>query len=1067
MEMVKCPGCGEDNPAKFRLCGYCGTPLAQAAAPLPAHEVRKTVTLLFTDLKDSTALGERLDSEALHEVKERYFNAMAAEIQRHGGKIEKYIGDAIMAVFGLPRAHEDDALRAVRAAAGMQQVLKRVNGDLKVRFGVELKNRTGVNTGEVVATDDPGRDQKLATGDAVNVTARLESAAPADEIYIGEVTYRLVRDAVQAEAVEPLELKGKSQRVPAFRLLAVHGEDGNVRRRDTPLVGREEELAALERAWQEVVGQRRPQLVTVIGDAGVGKTRLVREIMDRLAANGARIVSGRCLPYGEGITFWPLRGIVLSGAGIHQSDTPEEAQAKIFACVRDRDVADRLASAAGLNSTAFTVQDITWGARRYLQTLASENPVVVLFDDVHWAEPTFLDLMETLLDSIEDAPVLMLATARHDLLEARAAWGERERARNLVLKPLADGAVAQVVTNLLGSAGLSSRFIQKVVDAAEGNPLYVEQMLSMLVDSGIVRQQNGQWVATKADAEITIPPTIQALLEARLDKLDRGERAAAEPASVIGLEFQRTAVQALAPTQVRDVIDEKLQSLSRKHFIRASGTQSEARYRFDHHLVRDTVYSGLLKRARATMHTGFVKWADEFNAGSDRGREFEEILGYHLEQAYKYLGELGPIDEAGAAIGRDGARRLGSAARRALARGDMHAASNLYRRAAALLPLSDAQRLELLPDLAEALMGLGDFSAARAALNEGRELAEATGNARVGASCRVIATFLRAYSREADDQKEHPLQLVDEVAPLLEREGAHSELSNAWRLVVMVHGVAGRYSKASEAAQRALHYARLSGNERLAAKVAGSLGSIALYGPTPVLDAIAQCELAIQGGLSDRQVEASLLCMLASLRAMNGELPVARTLVRQGREMLRDLGEGVRAAASCIHLATVELHGGDLSLAASELSADYHFLHARGENYHLSSIATLLAQVLRDLGHDDEALERLAAAEGLTGPDDVEGQALWRSVRAPILARRGEHSLAEEIARTAVDLLEETESPGLQADAMSELASVLRILGRAEEAGQANARAAGLYAAKGNVFSAARRAAWASEFLQP
>ena len=303
--MIKCPACGEENPPKFRLCGYCGAPLAAAAAAaLPAHEVRKTVTLIFSDLKDSTALGERLDSEALHEVKERYFAAMAAEITRHGGKIEKYIGDAIMAVFGLPRAHEDDALRAVRAAVGMRDKLKELNETLEKRFGVTLAARTGVNTGEVVALDDPTADQKLATGDAVNVTARLEQAAPANEIYIGEVTHRLVRDAVDVEAVEPLTLKGKSQHAP--------------------------------RAPRHRHRRR-----------GVGKSRLVRELMDRVRAD-ARLVFGRCLAYGEGITFWPLREMIVAAAGIEREDTPETAYQKLLECVGDADVADRLASAAGL-----------------------------------------------------------------------------------------------------------------------------------------------------------------------------------------------------------------------------------------------------------------------------------------------------------------------------------------------------------------------------------------------------------------------------------------------------------------------------------------------------------------------------------------------------------------------------------------------------------------------------------------------------------------------------------------------------------------------------------------------
>jgi class 3 adenylate cyclase/tetratricopeptide (TPR) repeat protein len=1005
--------------------------------------------------------GERLDSEALHEVKERYFSAMAAEIQRHGGKIEKYIGDAIMAVFGLPRAHEDDALRAVRAAVGMQQVLKSVNAELKTRFGIELTNRTGVNTGEVVATDDPTRDQKLATGDAVNVTARLESAAPANEIYIGEVTYRLVRDAVKVEAVEPLTLKGKSQPVPAFRLISVHGEDGNVRRHDTQLVGRDKELKALKRAWEEVVDEREARLITVVGDAGVGKTRLVREMMDRLSSEGARIISGRCLPYGEGITYWPLRGMVLSAAGILQEDTPEEAQQKILTCVRDRDVADRLASATGLSSMAFTVQDIAWGARRFMQAIATESPVVALFDDIHWAEPAFLELMENLLDTIEDAPVLMLGTARHDLLEARPTWSEGERARRLILKPLDAEAVGQVITNLLGSAGMPPSFVARVVESAEGNPLYVEQMLSMLIDSGIVKQEDGKWMAVQSGGNIAIPPTIQALLEARLDKLDRGERAAAEPAAVIGLEFQGVAVQSLVPAPVREGIDEKLQSLSRKHFIRPSlSAEGAAHYRFDHHMVRETVYNGLLKRARATLHAEFVKWADQVNADSDRGREFEEVLGYHLEQAYRYLGELGPIDEAGAAIGRDGARRLGSAAKRALGRGDMHAAAGLFKRSVALLPSDDDQRLDLLPEFAESLMGLGDLANARTVLTDARDTARAKGNARVLAASRLIAAFLATYSGEKGGDAESPLELVDEVLPVLERESANDELATAWNLVGMVHGVAGRYAQAAEAMQKSLDYARLAGNDRQAGKAAMVLGQVALFGPTPVLEAISQCEGVIQQGLGDRQTEAFLLCTLACLRAMNCELEIARKLYQSGREMLRDLGQGVNAAASGNYLAQVELRGGDLAQAQQEIQTDFEFLERAGENYYRSAISSLLAQLARDQGRDEEAMTFLKVAETLSAPDDVQSQALWRFVQAPILARRGQHERAEQLARAAVEMLGSTDSPAVHADAVSELASVLEASGRLTEAIETNERAITLYAGKGDVFNVERRKAW-------
>ncbi|MBA2547432.1 MAG: AAA family ATPase [Burkholderiaceae bacterium] len=1020
------------------------------------------MTLIFSDLKDSTALGERLDSEALHEVKERYFNAMAAEIKRHGGKIEKYIGDAIMAVFGLPRAHEDDALRAVRAAIGMQAVLRGLNESLKARFGIVLASRTGVNTGEVVAVDDPTADQKLATGDAVNVTARLEQAAPANEIYIGEVTYRLVRDAVEAEPVAPLTLKGKSQPVAAYRLLSALGQEGNVRRHDTPVVGRDEELAALRSSWDAVQAERRVRMATVIGDAGIGKSRLVRELMDQVGGR-ARIVCGRCLAYGDGITFWPLREMVFAVAAIRSDDKPDIARDKLLACIGDADVVDRIASATGLSPASFPLHEIYWGARRFMQVLAAQGPVLALFDDIHWAEPAFLDLLENLLETIDDAPVLLLATARRDLLEERPKWGERERSYSLKLGALGDVAATQVVSNLLGAARLPTTLMRRIVNAAAGNPLYVEQMLSMLIETGAVQKVDEHWVSVHAYTDIAVPPTIQALLEARLDNLQRGERATAEPAAVIGMEFSQSAVASLALPRVRSGVEAQLAALSRKNFIRPmTSADAGLRYRFDHHLMRDTVYNGLLKRARASLHIDFVRWADQANADVDRAREFEEILGYHLEQAYRYFGELGPIDAAGMEIGRDGARRLASAAHRALARGDMHAAANLFQRAAGMLPVEDQERIELLPEWAEAQMGLGDFNGARATITEARERADLAGNVRVSAASRLIGTFLRAYSRDKSaEAEEDPLKIADELIPPLEREQAHNELATAWRLVVMVHGVAGRYSKASEAAQRSMEHARIAGNERLAAKVAGTLGSIALYGPTPVVKAIALCEKAIQDGLSDRQVEGSLLCMLASLRAMNGELQSARLLYQRGREMLRDLGQGVRAAASVIHLATVELHGGDLQRAEHELRLEFEFLHRMGENYHLSSIAALLAKVVREQGRDDHALELLRTAEELSSPNDVASQAFWRSMRAPILARQEHLDHAEELARAAVDLLRKTESPGLEADALSELAFVLKIAGRLQEARAVTEEAIALYRSKGNIVASKRWTAWA------
>lgn len=1064
--MVKCPACGEENPPKFRLCGYCGAALAPAAPVLPAREVRKTVTILFSDLKGSTAIGERLDAEALHEVKERYFQSMAAEITRHGGRIEKYIGDAIMAVFGLPRAHEDDALRAVRAALGMRDALVRVNAWLAVQYGVVLSNRTGVNTGEVVASDDPTADQKLATGDAVNVAARLEQAAPENQILLGETTYHLVRDAVTVEQLESLELKGKSRRVPAFRLVSADGLDGRVRRHDRRLVGRDAELSTLRAVYAEVRATRAVRLVTVVGDAGVGKSRLVHEVLERVV-DGARVYSGRCLPYGDGITFWPLAMILREAVGIRDADTPEQALARVRKACGDDDVAERLASAAGLVPTSFTLAEINWSARKLLERLAADRPVVVFVDDIHWAENAFLELIEHVVGTARDAPVLMLATARHELLERRTDWGTAHGMTNVVLQPLGDAAAAQVVADLLGGAPLPDDVTARIVDAAEGNPLYAEQMLSHLVDSGALRLEDGRWVRDETAAEIAVPPTITALLEARLDRLARHERAAIEPASVIGLEFEQPAVESLAPPAVRASLAEHLAALMRKQFIRpgsASATivAAEVVYRFHHHLVRDTVYNGLLKRSRAHLHLEFVRWVDR--VAGERAREYEEILGYHLEQALRYLRELGPLDDEGLAVGRDAARRLSSAGRRAAARGDDHAAANLLRRAAGALQAQDPQRATILLDLGDTLHQIGDFGGARAALAEAGEIAERVDDVRVLATAQFTSKLVQLHSGdEAADWGADALAVAERFIPLLEAAGADVELALAWRLVGFVHGVAGRYSAVSNALARSIEHADRAGHKWLVVRNASMQASSDLQGPTPVPEAIRRCEQLLAAGLGDRQVESMVGCTLAQLKAMNGEFEPARVLYRHSRGVLRDLGAGVLAASTGILLADTELRAGDLDGAYREVRADYEFLSAKGETYLLSAIAALLARIVRDLGDHEQALALTRSAEEATTDADIESGALWRIVRASLIARAGDLAAAERLAGEALALARRTESPVLQADALSELARVRYGLGGGADWVGPVDEAISLYRAKGDVVLASAWTRWRAQ----
>jgi len=393
--VVICRSCGKENPEGFRFCGFCTAPLIVEAA---GGEVRKTVTIVFCDVTGSTSMGERLDPESLRKVMGRYFDEMKAVIERHGGTVEKFIGDAVMAVFGVPEVHEDDALRAARAASDMRERLRELNKEFERDLGVTISSRIGVNTGEVVTGVTA---QTLATGDAVNVAARLEQGARPGEILIGESTHRLVRDAVVADPVEPLELKGKAARVPAYRLISVAGVEGVARRLDVPMVGRADELSALRDAFKRAARDRTCVLTTVLGPAGVGKSRLILEFLEREGLE-ATIVRGRCLSYGEGITYWPVVEMLTAAAEIGDLDDPDEVRAKIGGLLRDTPdaphVVERLAQCLGLAGATAAPEETHWAVRKLFEAMAERSPLIAVFDDVQWAEPALLDLVEHVAD---------------------------------------------------------------------------------------------------------------------------------------------------------------------------------------------------------------------------------------------------------------------------------------------------------------------------------------------------------------------------------------------------------------------------------------------------------------------------------------------------------------------------------------------------------------------------------------------------------------------------------------------------------------------------------------------
>ncbi len=1023
-----CSQCGTENPDGARFCFACGSPLAEAPRQ---QEARKVVSIVFSDLKGSTSMGERLDSESLREVMTRYFEAMRVELERHGGVVEKYIGDAIMAVFGLPTVHEDDALRAVRAAAGMQQVLGGLNDELERQWGVRLTVRTGVNTGMVVA-GDPRAGQRLVVGDAVNVAARLEQAAGAHEIFIGELTYRLVRDFVQVDQMEPLELKGKAERVPAYRLRGVGEVAERPRRLDAPMVGRESELEALRAQLADAVRTRTCRLATVVGEAGVGKSRLIDELVAGLP-DDVVVLRGRCLPYGEGITFWPLAEAVRFAAQIAERDTTAAAREKLRGLAGDADVSERLASAIGLTTQEFPVEEVVWAVRKLLESLGRSSPVLVLFEDVHWAEPTFLELVEQIVVHAADSQLLVVCTARHDLVERLPEWSTSDGAVRLVLERLSESQTAAVAEHLLGTAELDAPVRQRIVAAADGNPLFVEQLLSMLVDDGVIRFEDGVWRLTGAIDSVAVPPTIHALLAARLDGLDAGERAVIEPASVIGQVFVRDAVHHLTVEGSRPQLDQRLGSLSEKQLIRADPTRPEPdAFRFHHILIRDTAYDGILKRARATYHEQFVEWADTVNR--ERATEYEEILGYHLEQSHRYLSELGPLDDHGRAVGADGSRRLASAGRRAFARGDVPAAANLLGRAAALLPPEAPERLELLPEHGEALLQLGRFEEAQSALDEAVDRASALRLERVAAHASLVRLLVRLRAGDPDSWRDEVDLVVAEAMTVFEEEGDHAGLARAWRLLVTSHGIAGHFGRAAEASERALAEARLAEDRRQQTRAATAYAAAASFGPTPLAEAIDRCEQMIGHVEGDRFSQGRLLALLAGLHAMNGEFDHARDLARRADAMVTELGLDVDVAWATIESWRIEMLAGDAAAAELVLRRGYEILVNAGEKYVLSTVAGLLAQTLYILERHDEAEELGELSRHLAGDDDVDTQALWRCVRAKALARAGSFDEAETTAREALELLAPTDAVVYRYSALLDLAEVLRLAG--DSAGQ-------------------------------
>jgi class 3 adenylate cyclase/tetratricopeptide (TPR) repeat protein len=967
---------------------------------------RKTVTVLFCDLVESTALGEGLDPESLRSLLGRWHTAMREPVERHGGTVEKFIGDALMAVFGVPQVHEDDALRAVRAAVEMRGALQRLNAEL----GAVLRIRIGINSGEVVTGDGL---TTLVTGDAVNTAKRLEEAAEPNEILVGDATRRLVANAAELEPVPAVQAKGKSAPVTAWRIVdTIAGATAIARRLDAPLVGRMPELAFLRAELDEAGRGRSCRLVTVYGAAGIGKSRLAAEFVAGVGEL-AGLVTARCLPYGDGITFLPVTELVRSAGG-------EQAVVEAVEAEPDGDlIAGRI---CGVFGDEVSAEETFWAIRRVLETLARDRPLVVCLEDVHWAQPMFLDLVEYIAGWSRDAPILLLCLARPDLLDERPRWP----GASLTLEPLTPAESEALLDELAAEWPLPPAARSEIAEAADGNPLFVEQMVALL--------------AEREHAAVVVPPTIQALLAARLDRLEPLERAALERAAVVGKEISRGAIAELSLDGERSSLGATLLSLVRKELLRPErGARSgDDGFRFRHALIRDAAYAEIPKATRADLHERFADWL----AGSDGE---DDLVGYHLEQASQYHAELGTADEA---LAKRAAAMLAAAGRRAFARDDARAAASLFLRACDLLASDDAARLEPLRRASLALWWTGNVEDARRLLDEQIALASKLGNAAEEWSGRLdlAAGDLVTGRIDADgllDVAEKAIGVFD--------AGDDAGLARAWRRVAHAYMAKGHYADSGEASERALAHARAGGERFEEARIVDILCTSLLYGPAPANEAVLRCEGMLLDALGNQVLGANIAAALVGLLGMRGAFDVARERARLAEEIYLELDLQLAFAGLTQVTGPMELLAGDAAAAERELQRGLDILQPRGPDGYQEA---LLAEALYQQGRLDDAAVHAGTAEAHAPADNVQAQVAWRGVRAKLEAAESPER-ARALAGEAVSLAEATDATNLIAEALADLAVVLRVA-RDDAAADVTRRALALYEQKGNV-AAARR----------
>jgi class 3 adenylate cyclase/tetratricopeptide (TPR) repeat protein len=924
---------------------------------------RKVATVLFADLVDSTGLVSGADPEVVRQRVNRYFEVVAGRIEAHGGTVEKFAGDAVMAAFGVPVAHEDDAERAVRAALEIVASVEELG--LVVRIGVE--------SGEIVVEDG---DSTFATGEAVNLAARLQQGAGAGEILLGPGARRLAASGIEVDDAGRLEIKGRAEPLWAWRAVRAHDSS---RLAAAPFIGREPELALLENSFSRAVRDRRAQLVSIFGEAGLGKTRLVTEFtagLDRVTT-----LAGRTLPYGEGVTYWPIASMIKASAGITDDDPANEAFEKLRVSCESEAVADLLAVALGVLGAAEgerTPEQLSWAALRWAEQLADAQPLVLVFEDVHWAEEPLLDLIEHLARSLRGTPVLIVALARPELLDARPSWGGGIRSSTAIdLAPLGASESEELATALLGQGDVPPAEWRLVLERAEGNPLFLEEIAHALRDG---RGLEG------------IPDTLQALIAARIDGLGADEKRLTQSAALVGRVFWQGALEELAPDlDVTELLERLLERelLVPEERSRISG---DLAFRFKHVLIRDVAYSGMSKARRAMEHQAFAAWVER------RARdELAEIRAHHLDQAAELLAELdGAVPEE---LARSAAEALEEAGRRALRRGALGVARRILLRAVELEATPDRRYLA-----AHAAWRLADVPTVGDEAEEVLAEARAAGRRDVEGRALVLLADLALHA-DGDVARAH--DLADEALEILPDDEL-AGLYDAHALITTIYWWLGNGEGATRHAQAMLDLAHRAGRPELEslartqlAAIAGVLGDVA-----GALDLLEEAESLAETSGSREAMGYALA--VHGRRFEEAELEEAEQFLRQALEIFEEIGAAGRYGWTESNLGFVYRQRGDLALAEKTFRDAVRRLRGTHEQGFLVEAERGLAEVLVERGKADEADRLVAEAERRVGRGDVWTSASLLHARGLVFAAQGSADEAEAAFLAALEIIEPT-----------------------------------------------------------